>query len=74
MKKFDRVDVLSYISDLYKDVNGVRPRWYNFHEWSDNCLEAFEAQLIAQLKEDQERERLQEIAPLIPQEVLNIAG
>ena len=35
MKKFDRVDVLSYISDLYKDVNGVRPRFYNFNEWSD---------------------------------------
>ena len=41
MKKFDRVEVLSYISDLYKDVNGVRPRVYNFHEWSDIELEAF---------------------------------
>ena len=62
MKKFDRVDVLSYISDLYKDVNGVRPRFYNFNEWSDNELEVFTDQLIAQLKENEEKERLQEIA------------
>ena len=62
MKKFDRVEVLSYISDLYKDVNGVRPRFYNFNDWSDAELEAFEAQLIAQLKENEELERLQEEA------------
>ena len=62
MKKFDRVEVLSYISDLYKDVNDVRPRFYNFNEWSDNELEIFTDQLIAQLKENEEKERLQEIA------------
>ena len=64
MKKFDRVDVLSWISDLYKDVNGVRPRWYNFQEWDDNCLEAFTNQLLAELKENEEKERLQEIAEI----------
>ena len=32
MKKFDRVEVLSYISDLYKDVNGIRPRFYDFND------------------------------------------
>ena len=60
MKDFKRNEVLSYISDLYKDVNGVRPRFYNFHEWSDNELEAFTDKLIAQLKENEELERLQE--------------
>ena len=62
MNNFDRSEVLSFISDLYKDVNGVRPRFYNFNEWSDNELEIFTDQLIAQLKENEEKERLQEIA------------
>ena len=62
MNNFDRVEVLSFISDLYKDVNGVRPRFYNFNEWSDAELEAFTDKLIAQLKENQEQERLQEEA------------
>ena len=62
MKDFKRNEVLSYISDLYKDVNGVRPRGYNFHEWSDIELEAFTDKLIAQLKENEELERLQEEA------------
>ena len=62
MKDFKRNEVLSYISDLYKDVNGVRPRFYNFHEWSDSELESFTDKLIAQLKENEELERLQEEA------------
>ena len=62
MKDFKRNEVLSWISDLYKDVNGVRPRFYNFHEWSDSELEAFTDKLIAQLKENEELERLQEEA------------
>ena len=62
MKNFERRDVLSWISDLYKDVNGVRPRFYNFNEWSDDELEAFTDQLEAQLKENQELDRLQEEA------------
>ena len=62
MKDFKRNEVLSWISDLYKDVNGVRPRFYNFHEWSDCELEAFTDKLIAQLKENEELERLQEEA------------
>ena len=60
MKDFKRNEVLSWISDLYKDVNGVRPRFYNFNEWSDSELEAFTDKLIAQLKENEELERLQE--------------
>ena len=62
MKDFKRNEVLSWISDLYKDVNGVRPRFYNFNEWSDSELEAFTDKLIAQLKENEELERLQEEA------------
>ena len=62
MKDFKRNEVLGFISDLYKDVNGVRPRFYNFNEWSDSELEAFTDKLIAQLKENEELERLQEEA------------
>ena len=47
---------------MYKDVNGVRPRFYNFNEWSDAELEAFTDQLEAQLKENLELDRLQEEA------------
>ena len=64
MNNFDRSEVLSFISDLYKDVNGVRPRFYNFHEWSDSELEAFTDKLIVQLKENEELERLQEEADI----------
>ena len=62
MKNFKRNEVLSWISDLYKDVNGVRPRWYNFNEWSDGELEVYTDKLIVQLKENEELERLQEEA------------
>ena len=64
MKNFDRSDVLSWISDLYKDVYGCRPRGYSFNDWSDAELEAFTDQLLAQLKENEEQERLQEIADI----------
>ena len=62
MKNFKRSDVLSWISDLYKDVHGVRPRYINFNEWSDGELEVYTDKLIAQLKENEEQERLQEKA------------
>ena len=62
MKDFKRSDVLSWISDLYKDVHGVRPRGYNFHEWTDAELEVYTDELIAQLKENEELDRLQQEA------------
>ena len=62
MKNFERSDVLSWISDLYKDVHGVRPRYINFKEWSDGELEVYTDKLIVQLKENEELERLQEEA------------
>ena len=62
MKNFERSDVLSWISDLYKDVHGVRPRYINIKEWSDGELEVYTDKLIVQLKENEELERLQEEA------------
>ena len=42
----EREDVMMWISDLYKDVNGFRPRGYKFNEWSNQELEDFVNDLI----------------------------
>jgi len=34
-------DALSWVSDLFKDVNGFRPRGYDFHTWSFEELANF---------------------------------
>ena len=34
-------DTLMWVSDLYKDVYGMRPRGYNFHNWSFQELTDF---------------------------------
>ena len=34
-------DALMWVSDLYKDVYGFRPRGYNFHNWSFQELTDF---------------------------------
>tara|TARA_B110001450_G_scaffold75996_1_gene72301 strand:+ start:62 stop:424 length:363 start_codon:yes stop_codon:yes gene_type:complete len=38
-KQFE--DALCWVSDLFKDVNGFRPRGYNFHNWSFQELTDF---------------------------------
>ncbi len=40
-------DTLVWVSDLYKDVNGFRPRGYNFHNWSFQELGDFVTDLMA---------------------------
>ncbi len=42
----DRNDVMMWVSDLFKDVNGFRPRGYKFNEWSNQELEDFINDLI----------------------------
>ena len=56
MKDFKRNEVLSWISDLYKDVYGIRPRGYNFHEWSFNELSEFVNDLSQQAEDDRKHE------------------
>ena len=48
----EKNECLIWISDLYKDVYGFRPRGYNFHEWSFNELSSF----VNDLSEEAERE------------------
>ena len=40
-------DTLMWVSDLFKDVNGFRPRGYNFHNWSFQELADFVTDLMA---------------------------
>ena len=37
----EKVECLMWISDLYKDVYGFRPRGYNFETWSFQELTDF---------------------------------
>ena len=52
----EKTECLMWISDLFKDVHGIRPRGYNFHEWSDDDLEKFVDDLSQQAKDDAEYE------------------
>ena len=29
----ERQDLMSFISDTFKAINGIRPRWWNLNEW-----------------------------------------
>ena len=48
----EREDVMMWVSDLYKDVYGIRPRGYNFNAFSDAELEKFVNRLIEQAEEE----------------------
>ena len=52
----DRDDVMMWVSDLYKDVYGFRPRCYNFNAFSNAEL----AEFVNDLMEEREREAQRE--------------
>tara|TARA_R110000796_G_scaffold117525_3_gene230402 strand:+ start:693 stop:1058 length:366 start_codon:yes stop_codon:yes gene_type:complete len=54
----ERDGVMMWVSDLYKDVYGMRPRGYNFSEWSNQEL----ADFVNDLSDEQEREVAEEKA------------
>ena len=56
----DRDDVMIWVSDLYKDVYGIRPRGYNFSKWSNQELESFVNDLSDELEKDTVREKAAE--------------
>lgn len=62
----DKNEIISIISDVYKDVNGFRPRTYNFQDWTLNELDEFFKDLVKQSEElrkeekEFEKSRLQE--------------
>ena len=50
----EKVECLMWISDLYKDVYGFRPRGYNFEAWSFQELTDFVNDLFKQYEEEEE--------------------
>ena len=50
-------ETLMWVSDLYKDVNGFRPRGYNFHNWSFQELADFVTDLMVVNSKQVEEER-----------------
>ena len=56
----EREDVMMWVSDLYKDVYGIRPRGYNFSEWSNQELEDFVNDLCEQNEKEIAEEKAME--------------
>ena len=50
-------ETLMWVSDLYKDVNGFRPRGYNFQNWSFQELADFVTDLMVINAKQAEEER-----------------
>ena len=50
-------DTLIWVSDLFKDVNGFRPRGYNFQNWSFQELADFVTDLMVINAKQAEEER-----------------
>ena len=53
----EKNECLMWISDLYKDVNGFRPRSYNFEKWSFQELTDFVNDLSDQADEQRRQEQ-----------------
>lgn len=53
-------ECLLWVSDLYKDVNGIRPRWYNFSEFTFQELTDFVNNLQRQLEVQLDEEKAYE--------------
>ena len=53
----EKNECLMWISDLYKDVHGFRPRGYNFDEWSFEELTKFVNDLSDQADEQAKQEK-----------------
>jgi len=49
---------MTYISDFYKDVYGIRPRGYNFNAFTDAELNEFWNDLIEQLDRNNKEEEI----------------
>jgi hypothetical protein len=56
----ERADLASYISDTFKAINGIRPRWWDLREWSLDDLRAeaksLEDEVVASIAQERARE------------------
>ena len=52
----EREDLASFISDTFKAINGIRPRWWDLREWSLDDLRAeaqsLEDEVVESIKQD----------------------
>ena len=55
---WNRDDLVGYISDRYKELNGIRPR-FNWDEWSTEELEAEADSLNAQIEYEIHKDRIE---------------
>lgn len=49
-------DLVSHHWDLYRDVNGIRPRWYDYESMTDEELNSEIAWLYRDLRTEQEQD------------------
>jgi hypothetical protein len=56
-----REQLLSQISDTYKEINGFRPRWNTDH-MSDDQLQAWQDEMVLEIHNQIEAERAEELA------------
>jgi hypothetical protein len=56
----ERVDLANYISDTFKAINGIRPRWWDLREWSLDDLRAEAKSLEGEVVVSIQRERAEE--------------
>ena len=56
----EREDLASFISDTFKAINGIRPRWWDMREWSLADLRAeaqsLEDEVVASIKQERAEE------------------
>jgi len=53
----ERADLAGYISDTFKALNGIRPRWWDLREWSLDDLRAEADDLEVEVKESIDRQK-----------------
>ena len=58
----ERADLASYISDTFKSINGIRPRWMNLNDMSLEDLRAEAKSLEDEVVVTIKRERAEEAA------------
>ena len=53
-----RQELISMFSDIYKDVNGIRPRGHNFDAYTDQELDTEISRMFEQANEQADEEKL----------------
>ena len=56
----ERADLVSYISDTFKSIHGIRPKWWALNDWPLETLrgeaKSLEGEVIASIEQDRAEE------------------